>query len=383
MAFNDEGTLLATGTLDGSLVLFDFETRGVAKIHEKVLKGVVTSVSWSADGRKVLISSNVEVAVVAVKEWKILEKIHVDEPAVFTNLHPRGHCFLASYAKSNPKIHYLDGTTKATPVAMAGTAAEDPKSPSTERGAPSVYPIIANFARAGALILLGNAKGEVEFLETSTLTSVHRADIPTAASIVTLSDNFSGDLIAINCSGKPGIQGLGTARAFVQVLRVRPDGPIVGFDQVGDFYDPTHGLTKGTSLGWTCFSWDDAYLVGTSCADARHHITIWELESGKVEHVLTSASASGDQEGLKTGLPSIWHVDWCPHKAVLVTVGSSGKAYIWTKKYQENWSCFAPDFRELANNEEYVEKEDEFDANVPMVPKETNEAYTNEAIVIM
>ena len=38
---------------------------------------------------------------------------------------------------------------------------------------------------------------------------------------------------------------------------------------------------------------------------------------------------------------------------------------------------------EHANNEEYVEKEDEFDANVPMVPKETNEAYTNEAIVIM
>jgi len=48
-------------------------------------------------------------------------------------------------------------------------------------------------------------------------------------------------------------------------------------------------------------------------------------------------------------------------RPLVVAVGANGQLYIWAKSYVENWSAFAPDFHELEENEEYVEREDEFD----------------------
>ncbi|KAF7153158.1 hypothetical protein RHSIM_Rhsim01G0121500 [Rhododendron simsii] len=52
---------------------------------------------------------------------------------------------------------------------------------------------------------------------------------------------------------------------------------------------------------------------------------------------------------------------WHPVHPIVVSVSHTGLVYIWAKDYTENWSAFAPDFKELEENEEYVEREDEFD----------------------
>ena len=42
---------------------------------------------------------------------------------------------------------------------------------------------------------------------------------------------------------------------------------------------------------------------------------------------------------------------WHPKKLVLAVVCLSGSILLWTQVQKENWSAFAPDFRELAVNE--------------------------------
>jgi COMPASS component SWD1 len=92
-------------------------------------------------------------------------------------------------------------------------------------------------------------------------------------------------------------------------------------------------------------------------------------------------------EGPKKGLCDVvWH----PTRPIVVSISGDGVIYIWTVNYQvrmpcgrcafylhgdvlsphilngshlfkENWSAFAPDFKEVEENVEYVEREDEFD----------------------
>lgn len=72
---------------------------------------------------------------------------------------------------------------------------------------------------------------------------------------------------------------------------------------------------------------------------------------------------------------SVAHVEFHPKAPVMLSVSSSGDVYVWAKNYTEKWSAFAPDFRELEENEEYVEREDEFD----VVPHNPNERLRTDA----
>lgn len=56
VAFNKKGTLLAAGCHGGNVVVWDFETRGVAR-ELKGHTGEVTCVKWSRNGRLILSSS--------------------------------------------------------------------------------------------------------------------------------------------------------------------------------------------------------------------------------------------------------------------------------------------------------------------------------------
>lgn len=53
---------------------------------------------------------------------------------------------------------------------------------------------------------------------------------------------------------------------------------------------------------------------------------------------------------------------WHPHRPFVAACGlETGRVYLWSIIAPQRWSALAPDFAEVEENVEYIEREDEFD----------------------
>ncbi|XP_035678907.1 retinoblastoma-binding protein 5 homolog [Branchiostoma floridae] len=322
-AFNRRGTLLAVGCNDGRIVIWDFLTRGIAKIVNAHVHPVC-SVSWSRDGYKLLSASTDN----NVTIWDVLtsdceQRYRFPSPILKVQFHPRDNSrFLVCPMKHAPVLVCRDGGHSVVPV-------DDD----------SDLNIVASFDRRGEHVYTGNAKGKVTVLKTKELELVASFRVTTGTSNTTAIKSIEfarrGNTFLVNTADR--------------IIRVYEGGEVLacGKDGEPEPIQKLQDLVNRTPWKKCCFSGDGEYIVAGSAR--QHALYIWEKQVGNLVKILHGTRG-------ELLLDVVWH----PVRPIIASV-SSGVVSVWAQNQVENWSAFAPDFKELDENVEYDEHESEFD----------------------
>ncbi|KAJ6754741.1 RETINOBLASTOMA-BINDING PROTEIN 5 [Salix purpurea] len=366
IAFNRRGTLLAAGCTDGSCVIWDFETRGVAKeLRDKDCVAAITSVCWSKYGHRILVSAaDKSLTLWDVVSGEKIARITLPQTPLLARLHSGSStpslCLACPLSSAPITVDLNTGNTTLLPVTVSdvdnGLGPPSRNKPSD--GLPFT-PTAACFNKCGDLVYVGNSKGEILIIDPKSI-QVH-AMVPASGGAVIKNIVFSrnGQYLLINSNDR-------TIRIYENLLPLK-DG-LMALEDLNKTLDEVAGVEKMKVVGskclklfrelqdtitkvhWKapCFSGDGEWIIGGSASKGEHKIYIWD-RAGHLVKIL---------EGPKGALIDLaWH----PVHPIIVSVSLTGLVYIWAKDHTENWSAFAPDFKELEENEEYVEREDEFD----------------------
>lgn len=396
VAFNRPGTLLAAGTAEGQVVIWDFEVRGVARAWPGHSKGVV-KLAWSRNGR-FLASAGMDFHIIL---WDVLtgsQIVHIPlrSTPLSLFLHPsEPNIWLVSTALESPILvdcrtgsgHQLHPLTLSpvTPTrppeeinlhaqaagtvdAQGGTASEAP-SRSQDEVVVSHYnnSSLAIFSKCGQYVFQSHPKGIITVLNVNQLHVVDlvqlgSGDIRCGQMVL----NRKGTLLLMSHSDRvirlvsvrPPPHGGVPLDHIAEALNTRKPWP-----ERGSLLHPEESAMLFPTLEFSysmdyrslwrsvCFTHDDEYVAAASSSKKTHNVFFWKRHDGKGQGVL---------EGPKD---TIVDMAWHPSRPVMVTVSQTGSILVWAKAYQESWSAFAPDFVEIDENVLYKEKEDEMDQN--------------------
>ncbi|XP_005112727.1 retinoblastoma-binding protein 5 homolog isoform X2 [Aplysia californica] len=342
--FNRQGTLLAVGCNDGRIVVWDFLTRGIAKFINAHVHPVC-SLSFSRNGRKLLSAATDN----TVSIWDVLsgenDKVfRFPSPVLKVQWHPRNcNQFLVCPLKHAAVLMTIKGDHKIVPL-------DDD----------SDLNIIASFDRRGRYIYTGNAKGRIlafkmEGLDLAASFRVTTGGLNTTA-IKSLEFARRGECFLVNSADR--------------IIRVYESREVLtcGLDGEPEPMQKLQDLVNKTLWKKCCFSGDGEYIVAGSAR--QHSLYIWEKAVGNLVKIL---------HGTKGEL--LLDVVWHPVRPIIASI-SSGLVSIWAQNQVENWSAFAPDFKELDENVEYEERESEFDLEDEDKEKEESKAPVEEDVEV-
>uniref|UniRef100_A0A8C5VMW7 RB binding protein 5, histone lysine methyltransferase complex subunit n=1 Tax=Microcebus murinus TaxID=30608 RepID=A0A8C5VMW7_MICMU len=351
--FNRWGTLLAVGCNDGRIVIWDFLTRGIAKIISAHIHPVC-SLCWSRDGHKLVSASTDNI----VSQWDVLsgdcdQRFRFPSPILKVQYHPR----------DQNKV--LVCPMKSAPVMLTLSDSKHVVLPVDDD---SDLNVVASFDRRGEYIYTGNAKGKILVLKTDSQDLVASFRVTTGTSNTTAIKSIEfarkGSCFLINTADR--IIRVYDGREILTCGRDGEPEPMQKLqDLVNRYVSRRRRVCDNSWLGprfqfslilslyfrtpWKkcCFSGDGEYIVAGSAR--QHALYIWEKSIGNLVKIL---------HGTRGEL--LLDVAWHPVRPIIASI-SSGVVSIWAQNQVENWSAFAPDFKELDENVEYEERESEFD----------------------
>ncbi|KAF7160466.1 hypothetical protein CNMCM5623_006065 [Aspergillus felis] len=350
LRFNRKGDYLASGRVDGTVVIFDIETNGVAR----KLRGhtrQIQSLSWSRDGRYLLSSSQDWKCILwDMKDGSRVRTVRFEAPVYIAELHPFNHLlFVASLFEDQPVLVDISSpkpikrilpsapfrpppsaSEEVDPAVAAKQAAQDAKHSTC----------VTIFSAFGNHIIAGTSKGWINIIETQTCTTIHSTRLCNGVVILLRLASNGRDLL-INSSDR--------------VIRtiIMPDLSQLGIDlePANIKLQVEHKFQDVVNrLSWNHVTFSSTGEFVTASTFMNPDIYVWERSHGSLVKIL-----EGPREELGV-------VEWHPSRPMVVACGlESGCIYTWSIVTPQKWSALAPDFGEVEENVEYMEREDEFD----------------------
>jgi COMPASS component SWD1 len=341
--FSHRGDLLASGRLDGVVVVFDFETNAVARKLRGHIRQI-QSLSWSSSDQYLLSTSlDCKAILWDLNSGDSLRIVRFTGPIFFAELHPQNHLeFAVALFEAQPQIVNVSDPYKPKRTILSSAPRRDlNNSAAITNGKPDDpskhNTIIVRYSPSGTRLFAGTNKGFLNVISTSTGQIITSCKLSSTL-IVYLQLTPSGRDLVCNSSDR-------VIRTFTL-----PDFDSPTFDADTFHLEPEHKfqdlIDKGT---WNYVCWSNSSEFVIAAARQTHRLSIWERNQGSLSKILE--------------LPEeITVVEWHPHKPALAAVGlEEGRIYIFNILTPQRWSALAPDFAEVEENVEYVEREDEFD----------------------
>lgn len=341
MRFSHRGDLLASGTAKGTIAIFDLETNGVArKLKGHTAGRTVQSLSWEKSGRY-LLSSSVDWKVILwdLQDGSRVRTVNLGAPVYIAELHPANYlqCVAALY-EYRPVLADFTDRLHVRQLALPNLPRRAPHEEGGEKADAKHFTTVAAFTPTGSHIITGTTKGWLNVISSATQETVYSTRL-CSKPILLIRLSSSGRDLLVNASD-----------TIIRTIKL-PDlsSPTLEPDSIRlEVEHKFQDVVNRLSWNHVAFSSNADYVMASTLMN--HDIYIWERGHGSLVKIL---------EGPKEELGA---VEWHPTRPFVAATGvESGRIYLWSINTPQRWSALAPDFAEVEENVEYIEKEDEFD----------------------